>query len=70
MGLTSWSWQPPRLWTHEEQQHERPAAWQEIVFDLVFVVSISELAAIVLTQTILGVFAFGPAADRLVESHA
>jgi low temperature requirement protein LtrA len=29
----------------EEQQHERPAAWQEIVYDLVFVVSIAELAA-------------------------
>lgn len=43
--MTSWSWQPPRLWTDEEQQHERPAAWQEIVYDLVFVVSIAELAA-------------------------
>jgi hypothetical protein len=28
------------------------------------------LAAIVLAQTVLGVFAFGPAADRLVEAHA
>src|SRR3954470_24744055 len=43
--MTRWSWQPARLWTDEEQQHERPAAWQEIVYDLVFVVSIAELAA-------------------------
>lgn len=42
--ISRWSWRPPRLWTDEEQQLERPAVWQEIVYDLVFVVSIAELA--------------------------
>ncbi|MBA3943188.1 MAG: low temperature requirement protein A [Herpetosiphonaceae bacterium] len=37
-------WQVPRLRTNEEDRYERRTGWQELFFDLVFVVIVSELA--------------------------
>ncbi len=43
MAKRHW-WQVPRLRTDDESLHERRTSWQELFFDLVFVVIVSELA--------------------------
>jgi low temperature requirement protein LtrA len=40
-------WQPPRL-RQDDQSHERRATWLELFFDLVFVVTVTELGKVLL----------------------
>ena len=54
-GLSSRQWQPPRLRLFEDVQ--RRATWLELVYDLVFVVAVAELA---------GVLAAGPDAGGVL----